>query len=603
MRRSGVLNGLRRWAFDGVLTLAAVGWPLVSGAQQETASRVERAAIEAVSSPLGMVVSETPLASAVGAAVLEDGGSAVDAAVAVGFALAVTWPEAGNIAGGGFMMVAEPGDAEVVCIDYRETAPGAATPTMFAEKRTRFWHGQVGVPGTVRGLAMAHERWGRLPWARLIEPSVELAREGFVVNDALARSLNEVLNKRIVRRDPQRFAELIRVYGKPDGEPWAAGDRLVLSDLARTLQHLAEGGADTFYEGSVAAAIAQDMAEHGGLITEADLAGYRAIARPAIHARFQGYDVFGPPPPSAGGLTLAMMLHQLDTFDLTEHGRYSATTLHRMAEAMRRAYFWRARTLGDADFIDVPFEIGGPAFGQLLATTIDPGQATPSHTLEPAIPLADREPHESPDTTHYSVIDADGLAVSNTYTLEMSWGSRMITKGHGIVLNNEMGDFNRAPGVTKTTGQIGTLANLIAPGKRMLSSQTPTLVKKDGRVVLITGSPGGRTITNTVLNVLVSHLAYGMPLTDAVDGPRLHHQWFPDVLEFEGTDAPAHADAVQQLRAMGHDVKDDGRQGSANSIAIDPETGVFLGVPDWRRGANAHAPQTNATPQKAETTP
>ncbi|MEM6391937.1 MAG: gamma-glutamyltransferase [Planctomycetota bacterium] len=589
--KSGVVVGLKR-----LVLIVGVVWPMVGAAQQETVSRVERAPIEAVSSPHGMVVSETPLASTIGAKVLEDGGSAVDAAVAVGFALAVTWPEAGNIAGGGFMMVAERGSDEVVCIDYRETAPGAATPTMFAEKRTRFWHGQVGVPGTVRGFGVAHERWGKLPWARLIEPSIELARDGFIVNDALARSINEVLNKRIVRRNPERFAELIRVYGKPGGEPWTAGDRLVLPDLARTLQRIAEGGADAFYEGPIAEAIAQDMAKHDGLITEADLAGYRAITRPAIHARFQGFDVFGPPPPSAGGLTLAMMLHQLDTFDLTAHGRYSATTLHRMAEAMRRAYFWRAHTLGDADFTDVPFEIGGPAFGQLLATTIDPDQATPSHTLEPAIPLADREPDESPDTTHYSVIDADGLAVSNTYTLEMSWGSRMITAGHGIVLNNEMGDFNREPGVTKTTGQIGTPPNLIEPGKRMLSSQTPTLVKKDGEVILITGSPGGRTITNTVLNVLVSHLAYGMPLTEAVDGPRLHHQWFPDVLEFEGTDAPIHADAVEQLRAMGHDIEDDGRQGSANSIGVDLAAGVFIGVPDWRRGAAAAAPDSVPNP-------
>ncbi|MEM1210742.1 MAG: gamma-glutamyltransferase [Planctomycetota bacterium] len=590
---NGVSVGLRRWVMAGVIA-ALAGWPLVGGAQQETVSRVERQPIEVVTSPHGMVVSDTPLASAIGAAVLEEGGSAVDAAVAVGFALAVTWPEAGNIAGGGFMMVAGRDTDEVVCIDYRETAPAAATPTMFAEKRTRFWHGQVGVPGTVRGMAMAHERWGRLPWARLIEPSIELARAGFEVNDALARSINEVLNKRIVRRNPVRFAELIRVYGKPDGERWEAGDRLVLPDLARTLEQIAEGGADTFYQGPIANAIAADMAKHGGLITEADLAGYRAIARPAIHARFQGYDVFGPPPPSAGGLTLAMMLHQLDTFDLTTHGRYSPQTLHRMTEAMRRAYFWRARTLGDADFVDVPFEIGGPAFGQLLATTIDPAQATPSHTLEPALPLADREPEESPDTTHFSVIDAQGLAVSNTYTLEMSWGSRMITAGYGIVLNNEMGDFNREPGVTKTTGQIGTPANLITPGKRMLSSQTPTIVKRDGNVVLITGSPGGRTITNTVLNVLVSHLAYEMPLVEAVDGPRLHHQWFPDVLEFEAADEPAHASAVASLRNQGHRVEPDGRQGSANSIGVDRDTGLFIGVADWRRGAASSAPM--ATP-------
>lgn len=566
--------------------LAAIACVSPPAAAQETKSRIDRQAVEPLVSDRGMVVSETPLASAVGADVLERGGSAVDAAVAVALALAVTWPEAGNIGGGGFMMVAPPDTDAVTCVDYRETAPAAATADMFLDDRTRFSHRQVGVPGTVRGLGLAHAQWGELPWKDLVEPSVRLAEDGFEVNEALALSINEVMGKRIVRTNPDRFAELRRVYGKPDGTRWRAGDRLVLPELAATLRTLADGGPDAFYRGPLAEAIAADMAEQGGIITADDLAGYEAKLRPAIRARFFGHDVYGPPPPSAGGLTLAMMLHQLDTPDLTAHGRYSAETLHRMAEAMRRAYHWRALTLGDADFVDVPFEIGSPVFGRLLATGIDPDRATPSADLKPRIELAD----ESPDTTHFSVIDADGLAVSNTYTLEMSWGARVMTAGHGIVLNNEMGDFNREPGVTKSTGQIGTPPNVIVPGKRMLSSQTPTIVKLDGDVVLVTGSPGGRTITNTVLNVLVSTLAFDTSLEDAIAGPRLHHQWFPDEIEFEGVGDAAHADAVAELEARGHKIENDGRQGSANSIAVDPATGQFIGVADWRRGAAAEAP-------------
>lgn len=580
--------------------------------ETDTRLRVDRQAIEPVTSTHGMVVSDTPLATAIGAEVLARGGSAADAAVAVAVALAVTWPEAGNLAGGGFMMIADPRindirdslgplpghdrpatSTHVICLDYREVAPAAATPDMFADKTTRFWHGQVGVPGTVAGLAKAHEIWGRLPWADLIQPSIELAREGLEVNEALALSINAVLNKSLVRREPERFTELLRVYGHPDARDWQAGDRLVLPDLANTLQTLADQGPDAFYQGSIANAIADDMAANDGLITTDDLAHYRPVIRPAIHTPFADADVFGPPPPSAGGLTLAMTLNQLDaqrigrTPDTAD--RFAPATLHLMAEAMRRAYHYRALKIADSDYVHVPFEIATPAFGELLATTIDPVAATPSHTLRPDIPLADQP--ESRDTTHFSVIDAQGLAIANTYTLEMSWGSRMMTPGTGLILNNQMGDFNRQPGVTKTTGQIGTPPNTIEPGKRMLSSQTPTIVQRDGRTILLVGSPGGRTITNTVANILVSTLAYDIPLSEAVDAPRMHHQWFRDEIEFEAADQPGYEALTKALRELGHTVVNDGRQGSANCIAIDPHTHTYTGVPDWRRGAAAAAPK------------
>ncbi len=579
--------------FRHALTLGAACLMLapVSPAQ-ETKSRIDRQPIEPTTSVHGMVVSETPLASAVGADVLAEGGNAVDAAVAVAFALAVTWPEAGNVAGGGFMMVAPPEDLQVWCVDYRETAPGAAEPTMFLENRTRFSHRQVGVPGTVAGLALAHERWGKRPWAQLLRPSIDLAEAGFEVDEALALSLNEVLDKNIVQREPDRFAELIRVYGKPDGSEWAAGDRLVLPDLAASLRQLADEGPAAFYTGSLAAAIAEDMHQQGGIITREDLAGYEAILRPAVHIEFYGHDVYAPPPPSAGGLTLAMMLHQLTELKLEQHPRDSPQALHLLAEVMRRAYHWRALTLGDSDFVDVPFEIGSAVFGRLLASSIDPDQATPSLELQPQIDVQ----AESPDTTHFSVIDADGLGVSNTYTLEMSWGSRMITAGTGLILNNEMGDFNREPGVTTTGGQIGTPANVIAPGKRMLSSQTPTIVRREGQTCLLVGSPGGRTITNTVLNVLVNVLVYDQPLAEAVDGPRQHHQWLPDRIQLEDTDG-FDVSAVAALESMGHTVIRRGRQGSANCIAVDLDVSPnrYIGVADWRRGAAAVAPDATVS--------
>jgi gamma-glutamyltranspeptidase/glutathione hydrolase len=507
----------------------------------------------------------------VGLDALRRGGNAVDAAVAVAFALAVTWPEAGNLGGGGFLLVHPAGAGKPVVIDYRETAPAAATRTLFADKPPTP-STLVGVPGTVRGLALAHQRFGKLPWKDLVLPAVRLADEGITVNGPLAHSLEHGL------RRAEAFPEFRRVYGKEGGR-WQEGDRLVQKDLAGTLRRIALEGPEIFYTGQPADSLVEVMKKHGGLITKADLTGYRAKVRKAFHGTYRGFDVYGPPPPSSGGITLVEMLNLLENFDLRQHGRYAPETLHLMVEAMRRAYRDRARYLGDADFVAIPGHLSAKDYAKKLAGGIRPDRATPSADLAGDIPLA----REGSHTTHFSVIDKDGMAVSNTYTLEESFGSKLVVTGAGFVLNNEMGDFNPRPGVTDRRGLIGTPANEIAPGKRMLSSMTPVVVARDGKVVLVTGSPGGRTIINTVLCVLVNVLDFDMPLRDAVDAPRLHHAWMPDHITVEPRLLREHADALQKLRQMGHAISSKIEvQGDAHSIRVDPRSGEYEGVADRR---------------------
>ena len=521
----------------------------------------------------GTVVSVSPDASAVGLDMLKRGGTAVDAAVATALALTVTYPPAGNIGGGGFMTIAPPGQPPVV-IDYRETAPGAAAPLMFAKTDTALGHKAVGVPGTVRGLELAHARFGKLPWKDLVEPAVHLANDGFVLDARLARNLNEL------RKTSPQFAELQRVFSPPNGGDWQPGERLVQTDLAKTLRHLADEGPDSFYKGSIARALVAEMTAAGGLITLADLADYRAKLREPIHGRYRSYDIYAPPPPSSGGICLVEMLNILAQFDLRTPGRWSAATLHLIAEAMRRAYCDRARHLGDPDFVEIPAHLTSLDHARAWATTIDPLKATPSESLARDIPLVP----ESDSTTHFSVIDRTGLAVSNTYTLEESFGSRVVVRGAGFLLNNEMGDFNWFPGATNRKGRIGTAPNQIAPGKRMLSSMCPTVVLREGRPLLITGSPGGRTIINSVICVLLNVLEFEMPLSEAVAAPRLHHQWFPDVIRFEGL--ARYPEAAAELQQKGHRLEA-GTWGDAHSIRIDPGTGLYEGVADRRINGQA----------------
>ncbi|MCS6852001.1 MAG: gamma-glutamyltransferase [Gemmataceae bacterium] len=523
----------------------------------------------------GLVVSVSAPGSEAGLEILKRGGNAVDAAIATAFALAVTYPAAGNIGGGGFMTIFPANGPKPVVVEYRETAPAAATKTMFAKGHSGYGHLAVGVPGTVRGLALAHQRFGKLPWKDLLAPAIRLADEGFLLDDPLATSLNSVVAA------ASDFPELRRVFGKNGGaDRWQAGDRLVQKELAATLRLIAEQGPDAFYHGRIADQIVAEMKAGGGLITKADLASYQAHVREPIHGTYRGYDIYAPPPPSSGGICLVQMLNILENFELKKHDRWSPETLHVMVEAMRRAYCDRARYLGDPAFTKIPDHLTSKEYARKLAQGIDLSRATRSEDLAPDIPLAP----EGDSTTHFSVIDKDGMAVANTYTLERSYGSRVVVRGAGFLLNDEMIDFNTQPGVTNRAGVIGTEPNQIAPGKRMLSSQTPTIVAKNGKVYLITGSPGSRTIINTVLNICVSVLDYDMDLRSAVDAPRLHHQWFPDVVRFEGV--RTHAATVAKLRAMGHTVEGI-RQGDAHSIWVDPKTGMYHGVADRRISGKA----------------
>jgi gamma-glutamyltranspeptidase / glutathione hydrolase len=509
-------------------------------------------AAEAVSSKDGLVVCTSAPACDAGAAILAKGGNAVDAAVATAFALAVTLPSAGNIGGGGFMVVRR-ADGEVTTFDYREKAPLKSTRTMYMRDGkvvpalTNAGYLAPGVPGSVRGLALAHKRFGKLPWKDVVMPGVLLAEEGFAISPGLARGLNSQLSGAMAK-----FPASVAAYGKPGGGTWAGGDRLVLRDLGKTLRAIASDGPDAFYKGWIADRIAEDMAANGGLITKDDLAAYEAKERAPVKGTFRGFDIASMPPPSSGGVALIQMLNMLENFDLKPTGAASPEARHLEIEAMRRAYLDRARHLGDPDFVQIPLaRLLSKEYAKTLAATIDRAKASSSVELGKDIVAAtSQEPEE---TTHYSVIDKDGMAVSTTTTLEGGYGSRVVVKGAGFILNNEMGDFNKNPGVTLSDGTIGTPANLIDPGKRMLSSMTPAIVSRNGKVVLITGSPGGRTIINTVFNVVLNVTEFGMDVRAAVDAPRMHHQWLPDQVTIERSGATD--EMVAALKKMGHTVR------------------------------------------------
>jgi gamma-glutamyltranspeptidase/glutathione hydrolase len=524
----------------------------------------------------GMVVSASAIASRIGADVLSAGGNAVDAAIATGFALAVTYPTAGNIGGGGFMVIRMP-DGTVTAFDFREKAPLASRPEMFLDSAGEYSsqvhhnsHLAVGVPGTVAGFALAHEKYGTGAWARLVEPAVKLARDGFQVPPGLARSLRGQVNGSF-----QRYPASVAAYSK-NGSPWEEGEVMRLPDLAGTLARIQQNGRDGFYRGETARLVAEEMKRGGGIITEQDLERYQAKERRPVVGTYRGYEVISMPPPSSGGIALVEMLNILEGYDLKSMGHNSAPYVHRLAEAMRRAYRDRARYVADMDFVDVPItRLTSKEHAAQLRATIDVRKATPSSPEDIAM-----EPPESPETTHYSVVDANGMAVSVTYTLEAGYGSKIVVPGAGFLLNNEMGDFNAKPGLTNESGLIGTQPNLARPEQRMLSSMTPSILAKDGKLVAVIGSPGGRTIINTVLQVTLNVVDFGMGIQDAVTAPRLHHQWLPDRISIE--DEGASEATVAALEAMGHSVRVGGRQGTAHSIMVDPSTGAVIGAPDPR---------------------
>ncbi len=534
-----------------------------------------------------MVASVSEIASRVGVEVMKKGGNAVDAAVAVGFALAVTWPSAGNLGGGGFMLV-RTADGNATALDFRERAPLAATRDMYLDKEGNVipklsTHGYkaVAVPGTVAGLALAHRKYGKLPWADVVEPARRLAADGFEVSYHMALYLR---HKTTVEK-MQPYPEARRIFHR-DGRFYEMGETFVQPELASVLARIKENPRD-FYEGRTAQMIAADMKANGGLITLEDLRTYQPTVRTPLRGSYRGHEIVTMPPPSSGGIALLEMLNMLEGYDLKAMGWHSSPYVHTVVEVMRRAFADRASFLGDTDFVKVPVSgLTSRAYAAERRKTIDPGKASPSRTAT-GNPAA----YESPETTHYTVVDADGNAVSCTYTLNDSFGAGVTATGTGILLNDEMDDFTSKPGVPNFYGMIQGEANAIQPKKRPLSSMTPTFVLKDGKLLLALGSPGGPTIINAVLQTILNVVDFGMNLQQAVDAPRFHHQWLPDEIYWELYDLQP--DTRAALEKMGHTFRAKPGFSELESIAdvhavlIDPATGVRMGASDARRGGVA----------------
>jgi gamma-glutamyltranspeptidase/glutathione hydrolase len=530
-----------------------------------------------------MVASVDVIASRVGADIMKRGGNAVDAGVAVALTLAVTWPEAGNIGGGGFMLVRKP-DGTEEALDYRERAPLAATRDMYLDAggniikdASLVGYKAIGVPGTVAGLALAHKRHGKLPWADLVEPARKLAADGFPVSQYLVRSLTV---KRTMER-LQKFPESWRIFER-NGKPYQVGEILVQPELAATLARIQKDPSD-FYRGETARLMVADMQAHGGMVTAEDFARYQPNVRKPLHGMYRGCEIITMPPPSSGGIALIEMLNMLEPYDLKSMGWHSSQQVHTVVEVMRRAYADRARFLGDADFVSVPSSgLMSRAWAEQRRKDIDAARASDSKAVATGEPAR----YESPQTTHFTIIDPDGTVVASTYTLNESYGSAVTAPGTGFLLNDEMDDFTSKPGVPNVYGLIQGEANAIAPQKRPLSSMTPTIVMKDGNVLLAVGSPGGSTIINTALQAIVNVVDFDMNIQEAVDSPRFHHQWLPDKIYWEPFEFSR--DTVDALEKMGHlfSEKPD-FIGDAQAIAVDPKGGERLGAADPRRGGVA----------------
>lgn len=560
-----------------LLLSLALAWPLAAAWNQPVRARS------------AMVASTSEIASRVGADVMKRGGNAVDAAVAVGFALAVTWPSAGNLGGGGFMLIRK-ADGTTEAIDYRERAPLAATRDMYLDaqgnvvpKMSTDGYRAVAVPGTVAGLALAHKRHGKLKWEDLVGPAQKIAAEGFEVNYHLARSLAH--KNTVDKMGP--WAESRRIYQR-DGRFYEMGDAFVQPELAAVLARIRTNPRD-FYEGETARLIVADMKANGGIITMEDLRTYEPTIRQPLRGTYRGYDILTMPPPSSGGIALIEMLHMLEPYDLKSMGWRSSQYVHTLVEVMRRAFADRATYLGDTDFVKVPVAgLLSREYAKTRAKDIT-GKATPSRDVRGGGPAA----YESPDTTHYSIVDPEGTVVSTTYTLNDSYGSGVTAKGTGILLNNEMDDFTSKVGVANDYGLIQGEANAIAPKKRPLSSMTPTILLKDGKPYMVIGSPGGPTIINTVLQTIINVVDFDMDIQQAVSAGRFHHQWLPDHIYWETHDLDA--DTRAALEARGHkfrplpgmDRTEPGEIGDAQGVLIDPKTGMRMGGSDPRRGGVA----------------
>jgi gamma-glutamyltranspeptidase/glutathione hydrolase len=577
------LTAERPRLFAGILLAVAFCVPAAAQeARRGSYTPAAPGAVHAVAAEHGMVVAQEKIAARIGADVLKRGGNAVDAAVATGFAMAVTYPRAGNIGGGGFMLIHSGERHEDVAIDYRETAPAATTPQIFLGAdgkpdiaKSRDSALGIGVPGTVAGLTLALEKYGsgKFTLADLLQPAIGLARDGLVITDDSADTLPDWY------RRLARWPSSVKIFSRADGTSLREGDRLIQTDLAATLLAIAAQGPRGFYEGPVAERLTKAIGEAGGIMTLDDLKSYQAVIRAPVRGSYRGYDIISMPQPSSGGIVLLETLNILEGFPMGDMKQSSAPSLHLMIEAMKRAYADRARYLGDPAFVTAPVAtLTSKQYAAKQRAGIDFDHATPWTDALSATP-----PREGGNTTHFSVVDRFGNAVSNTYTLNFSYGLGLVAEGTGGLLNNELDDFTAAPGASNAYGLVGFEANLPAPGKRPLSSMSPTIVLKDGRTVLVTGSPGGSRIISTVLQVIVDVLDYRMDVAAAVAAPRLHHQWLPDEVLIERGFAD---DALEGLRARGHRVIEPMGQTSANSIAVTPN-GVF-GAPDPRtRGAEA----------------
>lgn len=522
-----------------------------------------------------LVATAEERATWVGLEILRAGGNAVDAGVAVGAALAVTLPRAGNLGGGGFMIIHHRASGETVALDFREKAPAAAHREMFLDEdgradpgKSRFSYLASGVPGTVRGMAEAAGKYGTMSWTELLAPAIRLAEEGFAVDPAFASSLNTVIKRTHLNE------EALRTFTGEEGEPYEEGDLFRQPDLARSLKIIAQDP-EAFYRGSLAGRIADEMARGGGLITREDLVAYEPVWRKPVTGRYRGFTVASMPPPSSGGIHLIQMLNILEAYPLGEWGHNTAKTVHHVAETMRLAYADRSRHLGDTDFVEVPVDgLTSEGYAAALRKTIDPLRARPSEEVAPGVP----QKYESDETTHFSVIDGDGNAVSCTYTLNFSYGSGIMIPGTGILMNNEMDDFSAKPGVPNAFGLIGGEANAIAPGKRMLSSMSPTIVLKNEEPFLVTGSPGGSRIITTTLQVIMNVIDHGMNPAEADAAVRFHHQWYPDVLRVE---RGFPGDTRRLLEAMGHPLRVQGTMGGTQTLLRSGD--LLYGSSDPRR--------------------
>lgn len=562
-----------------ILLFAGASLPPPTGAEQIPLDA--RARFHPVISAHGMVVSQEAIASQVGADILALGGNAVDAAVATGFALAVTLPQAGNLGGGGFMMIYLAAEQRTIALDYREMAPGRAHRELFLDEqgnvdnaRARFSPLSSGVPGTVAGFAHAQQKYGSLPLATVLAPAIRLADAGIRVTYPLAHSLQRAAPQ--LRKSPASTQYFLRA----DGSPLQPGQLWRQTDLAWSLREIARDGERAFYRGAIAARIVAEMERSGGLISAADLAAYRAVERAPVLGSYRGYRIAAMPPPSSGGIHLVEMLNVLEGWNLTTLGHNSADYLHRLIETMRRAYADRSEHLGDPDFHAVPMAtLTSKDYAASLRAGIDPDRATPSTAIRPL-----REtPPESTETTHFSVWDSAGNVVSNTYTINLAYGSGIAVTGAGFLLNNEMDDFSSKPGVPNAYGLVGGEANAIAGRKRPLSSMTPALVFKDGVPVLALGSPGGSTIITVVLQTLLNVVDFGMNIAEATAAPRIHHQWQPDQVFWENGIG---ADTITNLRARGHEFgKAPMALGRTQSIASDGQYRFGASDPRWPEGA------------------